>query len=184
MPADTREAGTIQDVEWTFEETSDESESAQSGSDSDEDDELQHVDVDADSQERRLLADLAAFHIGLDKHATLRVCCVCGEERGAHIIPDKEYQPDDPLLEVMDGELVRPADPQPLRICTHCRSYLVRKRPMRPPHALHFPPPGGPCDHRSVRVSTATARDRALARAARARSRCNTHCSTMPPRLR
>jgi hypothetical protein len=90
------------------------------------------------TQEQRLLRDLTKFQAGLDRCKLLRICCACGEERGAHLIPDTEYLADDPLLVAMNGELVRPDDSQPLRLCLRCVEPLEKNR--RPPHALHFPP--------------------------------------------
>ena len=90
------------------------------------------------TQEQRLLRDLTKFQAGLDRCKLLRICCACGEERGAHLIPDTEYLADDPLLVAMNGELVRPDASQPLRLCLRCVEPLEKNR--RPPHALHFPP--------------------------------------------
>jgi hypothetical protein len=86
----------------------------------------------------------------------LRICASCGEERSALIIPDATYSADHSLWAALDYRPLVVAN-HPLRCCRRCHSYLSRRRPIRPPHAIHYTTP--PVTHL---VSQLTQFERAL----------------------
>lgn len=71
--------------------------------------------------------DLKRYHRQLDAISNLRVCSACGEEHGAHEVPDEVYAEDAKLLEPMGGQLVKLPN-EPLRICIFCKPVLAKGR--------------------------------------------------------
>ena len=101
-----------------------------------------HQKTDDDSPDLR---DLMNFHQQLDLMADLRVCAVCGEERGKHLFPATlTYDPKDNFFIPMDYDskrqliLVDQNSDGTVLVCSRCSAEL--RKGERPKWAVHFEP--------------------------------------------
>ena len=93
------------------------------------------------------LRDLKAFYKALDSMTDLRVCAVCGEERGKHhFTAIKTYNPKDDIFIPMDSSagvrsliLVDRNSDGTVLVCNRCSADLRKHK--RPKWAVHFAEP-------------------------------------------
>jgi len=101
----------------------------------------------ADEDDPLDLRDLKAFYKALDEMTDLRVCAVCGEERGKQHFPAiKTYDPLNDMFIPMDSSagvrsliLVDQNSDGTVLICSRCSAELRKHR--RPKWAVQFPKP-------------------------------------------